>query len=152
MELGRIGVLVGLAGALSTIPLYLLSLRGSRRALQFARIGLGMTAGSALFCFFRLMWLVTHKQYQFDYVFSYVSPDLDYPFLAAATWAGQEGSFLLWSVWTGVIGCLVAWKAGKWEARVMPIFVTAIAFLMGILVCLSPFAAAVKPANYPADL
>src|ERR1051325_7157075 len=98
MELGRIGVFIGLTAALCTIPLYILSLRGSKRILGFARLGLGLTAGSALFCFFRLMWLVTHKQYQFDYVFSYVSPDLNYPFLAAATWAGQEGSFLLWSV------------------------------------------------------
>src|SRR6266849_4904523 len=107
MELGRLGVFIGLTGALSTIPLYLLSLRGNRSVLRFARFGLGLTAASALFCFFRLMWLVTHKQYQYDYVFSYVSPELQYPFLAAATWAGQEGSFLLWSVWTGVIGCLV---------------------------------------------
>lgn len=140
MEVGRISVVLGFGASLVSILLYVLALRGNRKALPAARVAYGVTALCAAFCFGRLMWIVAHKQFQYHYVFKYVSRDLESPFLYAATWAGQEGSFLLWALWTGVIGALVAWKAGKWEARIMPIYVSVLTFLFAILTWLSPYA------------
>lgn len=154
MEPGKLGVFVGLGASFIAVILYFAALRGNKKALLLARSVYGVAAVAVIFTFFRLMFLVTHKQYQYDYVFHYTSPDLQYPFLAAATWAGQEGSFLLWSLWAAVIGGLVAWKAGKWEARLMPIYVSSLCFLFGILVWLSPFKLLTHAAvpDYPADL
>ena len=151
MEPGKIAVDIGLASSIVTLVWYLLALRRNGHARFVARVAYGVTVVCGVGAFARLMYLVVHKQYQFDYVFRYVSNDLGYPFLAAATWAGQEGSFLLWTLWTCIIGVLVMWKAGRWEARVMPICVTALCFLYGILHWLSPFAATVRPEGWPAD-
>jgi len=101
------------------------------------------------------MYIVSQHKFQFDYVFRYSSADLGWPWNYAATWAGQEGSFVLWAFWTAVIGVLVAWKAGKWEARVMPFYVSTLCFLFGILTWLSPFTQIVRgkgPSDYPLDL
>ncbi len=154
MDPGKLAVLGGLAFSVATVILYLGALTGNRKLLGAARLTCGAAALSAILCFGRLMWLVTHKQYQYQYVFDYVSPDLRYPFLAAATWAGQEGSFLLWAMWTGIIGCLVAWKAGKWEPRVMPVYMTSLCFLFGILIWLSPYNPLPRGGanGYPLDL
>jgi len=154
VELGRIAVIVGLGSSIITVGLYLAALRGSRKFLYAARSMYALAAICGIVTFFRLMWLVTHKQYQYDYVFHYTSPDLQYPFLAAATWAGQEGSFLLWLFWAAIIGGLVAWKAGKWEPRLMPVYVSSICFLFGILIWLSPFKLLTHAAipEYPSDL
>src|SRR5579871_4480439 len=133
MDIGKIGVVVGLCASITAIVLYALSLRGSRRLLWAARGAYGATALSVLFCFGRLMYLVSHHRFEFEYVFKYSSADLGWPWNYAATWAGQEGSFLLWAFWTAVIGMLIVWKGGKWENRVMPFYISTLAFLFAIL-------------------
>lgn len=139
MDIGKYGVLFGLATSLCAIILYALALRGNRKLLLAARASFGLTAASVFFCFGRLMYLVSHHRFEYEYVFNHSSKDLGWPWNYAATWAAQEGSFLLWAFWTAVIGILVAWKAGKWEARVMPFYISTLAFLFAILVWLSPY-------------
>src|SRR5438067_6237504 len=139
MDIGKVGVLIGLGASIAAIALYVLSLRGNRRILWAARSAFALTALSVFFCFGRLMFLVSHHRFEFDYVFRYSSADLGFPWKYAATWAGQEGSFLLWAFWTAVIGILVVWKAGKWESRVMPFYLSTFVFLFGILAWLSPY-------------
>jgi cytochrome c-type biogenesis protein CcmF len=151
MEIGKIAVFIGLAVSALSIVFYLLSLRGSRRALWMARAAYAVTALTVVFCFGRLMFLVATKQFQYKYVFDYVSADLHGKFLYSATWAGQEGSFLLWALWTAVIGGLVAWKAGRWESRVMPFYITVLTFLFGVLAWLSPYNLMLRGSEYPAD-
>src|SRR5579862_2080706 len=96
MDIGRIGVFVGLGASLLAIALYALSLTGNRKLLWAGRAAFGVTALSVFFCFFRLMYLVSHHRFEFQYVFKFSSADLGFPWKYAATWAGQEGSFLLW--------------------------------------------------------
>src|SRR5258708_7270585 len=152
MDIGKIIVLLGLAAAIASIVLYLISLRGNRKVLWAARAAYALTAFCVIFCFGRVMWLVYHQQYQYKYVFEYSSPDLRFPWTIAATWAGQEGSFLLWAFWTAIIGGLVAWKAGKWESRVMPIYISVLTFLLSILAWLSPFNVFTKLSELPESL
>jgi cytochrome c-type biogenesis protein CcmF len=44
---------------------------------------------------------------------------LPFKYLLSCFWEGQEGSFLLWLIWHGMLGCIVAVNAKKWEAPVM---------------------------------
>jgi cytochrome c-type biogenesis protein CcmF len=44
---------------------------------------------------------------------------LPFKYLLSCFWEGQEGSFLLWLIWHGLLGCIVAVNAKKWEAPVM---------------------------------
>ena len=141
-------VWVGLACSVGACVAYALA------RLRLARLLLVLSATAGAAAFGRLMWLITTHQFQYRYVIDYSSTDLGAPFLQAATWAGQEGSFLLWTLWTGVIGLLLAWKSGTWERRVMPVYTTVLAFLFAILAWLTPFRLLDRggPNGYPPDL
>lgn len=139
MDIGKIGILAGLTASFISIPLYILSMRKRKPLIAFARICFAISFFMAGFAFFRLMWLIANHQYQYRYVFDYSSSNLEAPFIYAATWAGQQGSFLLWLVWTALIGLILIWKSGDWEQRIMPIYATVLVFLFSILHWLSPF-------------
>lgn len=101
---------------------------------------------STVAAFGLLVYLFATHQYQFAYVYQNSSNDLPTYFTISATWAGQEGSFLLWIVLTAVIGCvLMRWanKKGEtialqrrreFEAPVMALMALANAFLLSMVV------------------
>jgi cytochrome c-type biogenesis protein CcmF len=155
MEMGRIAVFVGLGASIAAIIAYIVSLRGSRAALIAGRVAYAVTGAATLVCFFRLMFLMAGHHFEYQYVFDYSSADLKFPWKYAATWAGQQGSFLLWAFWTAIIGGLLILKAGKWEARVMPFYTTVLTCLFGVLVLLNPFELIPRgtgASQYPLDL
>jgi cytochrome c-type biogenesis protein CcmF len=87
-----------------------------------------------------LMNLILTHQFQFSYVYRYSSRDLPLHFLASTFWAGQEGTFLLWAMYTSILGLIVMRSARHFEAGVMTFVLVLQSFLLLILVKLSPFA------------
>ena len=132
---------IGLIAGLATIGAYGLSLLrpAYRKPVLAARALYAITALGVLGAFVTLATLVYTHNYRYEYVFDHSGNDLHSWFRFAATWSGQEGSFLLWAAWTAVIGFLVFLKAGKYEARVMPFFVSSLVFLCAILLSQTPF-------------
>jgi cytochrome c-type biogenesis protein CcmF len=134
-----------LIGSFLTMAAYGLSLirPAYRKPLILGRTMYSITALAMLAAFALLGAVVYSKTvggvYRYDYAFSHTSNDLQGFYRLAATWSGQEGSFLLWGAWTAIIGFLVFAKAGKYEGRVMPFFVTILTFLAAILLLQSPF-------------
>ena len=134
-----------------------------KKALLAGRLAYSLTAISMIAVFGVLGYLMHTKTvggfYRFAYIWEHTSNDLQGLYRFSATWSGQEGSFLLWGMWTSILGFLVFAKAGKYEARVMPVFVTVITFLALILIKQSPFAVIPAPTaellkqgfNYPQD-
>jgi cytochrome c-type biogenesis protein CcmF len=146
-NLGKATTVAGLVFAILATIAYVLVLKrpGVKRMLTIAR---GLYTGAALSVlatFGILASRVYGMDFRFDYVFKETGRDLmQNDFLhhwlrVAATWAGQEGSFLLWCAWVCLIGFLVFAKAGKYEARVMPFYLSVIAFLCAILIKQTPF-------------
>ncbi|MDZ4803946.1 MAG: cytochrome c biogenesis protein CcsA [Candidatus Eisenbacteria bacterium] len=86
------------------------------------------------------MRLVLTHQYQYSYVYRYSSNDLPLHFLVSTFWAGQEGTFLLWALYTAVLGIFVIITGKKFESGVMSFVLVLQIFLLMILVKLSPFA------------
>lgn len=131
--------------SISTIIAYAVSLfRPADNRLKLASRALyAGTAVTHIAAFACLLAIVYNKTiggvYRFEYAFSHTSNDLQGFYRLAATWAGQEGSFLLWGFWTAIIGLLVIARAGKYEARVMPFYTTVLTFLAAILLMQSPF-------------
>lgn len=76
----------------------------------------------SLFAVFALIYYVCANHF-FEYVYAYKhsSLELEPKFLLACIWEGQEGSFLLWSLWHAVMGVAVILTSKKWEAPVMGI-------------------------------
>ncbi len=161
---GRFAVAVGFVCSTLAFLLYILADLARRRnrpsvgrLLRFARAGFTIAALASVFVFLQLMRLVVAKRFEYRYVFDYTSVDLHGAFLYAATWAGQEGSFALWAMLASLIGLLMTWKAGDWETRVMPVYISHIAVLFAVLHILSPFVLVPKetglaPSDWPAGM
>ena len=77
--------------------------------------------------------LLTH-QFQFAYVYEQTSLDLPTHFLISSFWAGQEGSFLLWTLMMGATGALLIRTAKRYEAPVMTVVSFCVLFLISMVV------------------
>src|SRR5579871_1152233 len=139
--IGKGALLLGLLAAIATMCAYGMALaRPERRAARrLGRIFYTITALSLLTAFGMLAAVAYGYHFEYQYVWEHSGTGMSPWYRFAASWSGQEGSFLLWGAWTSLIGFLVFAKAGKYEARVMPFYVTVMAFLCAILLKQSPF-------------
>lgn len=94
---------------------------------------LTMTLSSAT-AFGLLMYLSVTHDFSNAYVYQNTSLDLGLKFLISATWAGQEGSFLLWIIMNAAVGLAVIRLAREYEAPVMAIIALCQAFLISMIV------------------
>jgi cytochrome c-type biogenesis protein CcmF len=87
-----------------------------------------------------LSFILTH-QFQYTYVWNYSSTDLSLPLLIATFWAGQEGSFMLWALFTAIIGVFLMVYASRkaYEPEVMSVYSLILSFLLLMLVVKNPF-------------
>jgi cytochrome c-type biogenesis protein CcmF len=86
---------------------------------------------------FVILYLIIYNHYfEYKYAHQHSKRSLDMQYLLSCFWEGQEGSFMLWSFWTGVLGLALMATSGKWESPVMVFFSLAqvfmASFLMGI--------------------
>jgi len=93
-----------------------------------------------------LQYALLTGRYDLEYVFSFSQRDLHLWYKIAGAWAGQEGSFLLWTVWTGIYGVILMFTARSYERWVMMVYSGLVLCLMAILAYQSPFAV-IAPEN-----
>ncbi|MEN3000220.1 MAG: cytochrome c-type biogenesis CcmF C-terminal domain-containing protein [Armatimonadota bacterium] len=165
MLIGYLVVWLGALFALVAMALYIGSIRKARRGDQAGQDSLIRWARRAFVAAF-LMILATEGvlqyalitgRYDIQYVFSFSERSLPLWYKIAGAWAGQEGSFLLWAIWTGLYGLLLMRTAGGYERWVMTVYSALVLCLMGILAYQSPFAPVPPPpenapflqANFP---
>ncbi|MCF6268315.1 MAG: cytochrome c biogenesis protein CcsA [Melioribacteraceae bacterium] len=91
-----------------------------------------------------LLYAITTHQYQYKYVFEYSNADLSNGMLMSTFFAGQEGSFLLWLLFTSLIGLFFLERkdySAKKEASFMGVYTLAVSFLLLMVTPLlkSPF-------------
>jgi cytochrome c-type biogenesis protein CcmF len=80
-----------------------------------------------------LRLLLTH-QFQYYYVFNYTGRSLPLKYLISAFWGGQEGSFMLWIFFTGVLGLgLMKWTRKLYRGPVLFFLVLTQAFLLSMI-------------------
>ncbi|MBD3223129.1 MAG: hypothetical protein GF313_00255 [Caldithrix sp.] len=86
-----------------------------------------------------LWYLIFSHQFQFEYVYRYSSSDLNIGLLTSAFWAGQEGSFLFWTLMLAIMGLFLIRTARQFESWSMVFLnIVNIAFLL-LLIKASPF-------------
>ena len=66
-----------------------------------------------------LFFMMINHYFEYAYVWKHTDLKLEPRYLFAAFWEDQEGSFLLWAFWHAVIGSILMYTSGKWEAPVM---------------------------------
>jgi cytochrome c-type biogenesis protein CcmF len=67
------------------------------------------------------------------YAYKHASKELEPKYLLACIWEGQEGSFLLWTIWHCILGIFIMFKSKEWEAPVMTVISLAQFFLLMML-------------------
>ena len=68
-----------------------------------------------------LFYIISNHLFEYKYAWQHSSRSLELKYLLACFWEGQEGSFLLWSVWHCVLGAILIKTSKKWEAPVMTV-------------------------------
>jgi cytochrome c-type biogenesis protein CcmF len=80
-----------------------------------------------------LFFILVSKYYEYHYAWANVSDDLPFKYTFSAFWKEQQGSFLLWSFWHIVLGAILIWRAGRFEAPVLATFALAETFIASML-------------------
>ena len=117
--IGTIGSLLILAALVAVVLAGIAYFKAARTPAdsaswkQIGRQAWWVGGGASLVAFFLLVYLFATHQYQYAYVYSNSGNDLPTYFTIAATWAGQEGSFLLWIVLNAILGALLI----RWASR-----------------------------------
>lgn len=131
--IGNVLLTLGLVTGVFTVIMYYLTYRGYKNTLSIARISYHTTAIIVIAAAALLLHAVLTHQYQYKYVYNYSGSDLPTGLLISTFYAGQEGSFMLWTFFTAIIGLVLldyTSKRGDLEPRVMMIFSLALSFLL----------------------
>lgn len=82
-----------------------------------------------------LVYLIIKHQFQYYYVFNYSSIDMPLKYLISAFYGGQEGSFMLWIVISGIIGLgLMKWTKDPYKAPVLFFMTFTQVFLLSMII------------------
>lgn len=139
------GILVKLAfvACLVSVLAFLENHRsGNSRALSLGRAAFHASVVTILiFSALQLYYILTH-QFQYTYIWSYSSRDLSTPLLISTFYAGQEGSFMLWTLFTALIGVFLLQDSSRkgYEPQVMSVYGTIQLALLLMMVVKNPFA------------
>jgi len=106
-----------------------------------ARLFFAAAVATALASVALLDFLLSH-QFQYEYVAKYSSRSLPVFYLISAFWAGQEGTFLLWALLTGIMGLVFLRKSGGGDPIAMTVISVFQLFLFALIIVKSPFVAA----------
>jgi cytochrome c-type biogenesis protein CcmF len=86
---------------------------------KLGRISFFIQTVSIVAIFSLLFFIIQNHLFEYHYAWKHSSLSLEFKYLLACFWEGQEGSFLLWSLCQSILGLLLIRKAGKWECSVM---------------------------------
>jgi cytochrome c-type biogenesis protein CcmF len=125
-RLGHFFIILSLVSSIAATFTYFKSAQerltdGSRQWKKLARIFFITEAISVFAIFGILYYIVSSHLFEYKYAWQHSSKTLEPKYLLSALWEGQEGSFLLWSIWHCVLGLVVIRKEKEWEAPVMAV-------------------------------
>lgn len=81
-----------------------------------------------------LVYIILTHQFNYYYVFNYTSSDLQLKYLVAAFWGGQEGSFMLWILFSCVTGLgLMKWTRKPYRGPVLFFLTLTQVFLLSMV-------------------
>ena len=89
--------------------------------VHFARIAFITQLISVLNNFYTIFYICSNHYFEYMYAYKHASKELEPKYLLACIWEGQEGSFLLWTIWHCILGIFIMVKRKEWEAPVMTV-------------------------------
>ncbi len=141
--IGSILVKLAFITSLLSVVLFFQShVRNDERLLRWARLFFHATVVTVMVISSVLLYLILTHQFQYTYVWSYSGRELSLPLLISTFYAGQEGSFMLWTLFTSLIGIFLMRDSAKkgYEPQVMTAYGLIETFLLLMLLVKNPFA------------
>ncbi|HEX4850987.1 MAG TPA: cytochrome c biogenesis protein CcsA, partial [Puia sp.] len=125
-QLGHFFVVLSLVASLVAFIAYFRSSRAIEPESQLqwkklARIAFGIDVLAVFSVFATVYYIVSHHRFEYNFAWEHSNLALSPKYLLACIWEAQEGSFLLWTMWHCVLGTILIFRAGKWEAPVMTV-------------------------------
>jgi len=87
--------------------------------LKLARISFRLHVLGVFGIMATLFWMLMNHYYEYWYIHQHSSNIMPMQYIFSCFWEGQEGSFLLWTVWHAIIGLVLQRTAKNYEAGVM---------------------------------
>lgn len=106
---------------------------GNDSWVRFGRISFWIHGTAVLGTAVTLFLIIYNNYFEYHYAWSHASKDLAVHYMIACFWEGQEGSFLIWSVWNALLGFVLIKTNKKWEAPVMTVFSAVQVFLASMI-------------------
>lgn len=135
-QFGKFGVWAILAACVVTL---ILSILPGERFKVVRRSSFYLACAGYVLVFVVLAALFVGDQFQFGYVFSHSAKENPISYKIASVWTAQQGSFLLWALFSALFGWLTVAKSQsyeRWYTAVMALF---LGVLAGILAYETPF-------------
>lgn len=105
----------------------------SRQWRHWGRIAFRMHSILVLTASFFLFYILLNRFYEYRYVWAHIENDLGLGYMISAFWAGQEGSFLFWTLCQALFGNLLIRYAKNWESPVMTFIALAQGFMVSMM-------------------
>jgi cytochrome c-type biogenesis protein CcmF len=88
---------------------------------KLARAAFLIDAVSVLTTFGIIFFIIANHYHEYFYAWNHSDVTLNPKYLLSSIWEGQEGAFLLWTLWQSLLGMLLIKTSKKWEAPVMTV-------------------------------
>ncbi len=134
--LGRLFIWISFLSLILSAVLFIYSLKKAEKKALYSKL-----AGNLYWLHFlaligaiaALYYLIGNHCFEYTYVWQYSSADMPVKFMISCFWAGQEGSYMVWAFWQGIIGLILLRTAKDWKSWVMPVFATGQFFLISMV-------------------
>lgn len=88
---------------------------------KLGRIAFSIQIASVVAIFAILIYIIHNHLFEYHYAWKHSSRSLEFKYLLACVWEGQEGSFILWSLCQGILGIFLFRSSKEWESPVMSV-------------------------------
>ncbi len=125
-KLGQFFVILSFAGSLVATLSYLKSanaksIEEAASWKKMARFVFLLSTISIFIVFATIYYIIRQHYFEYNFAWEHSSRNLDPKYMLSCIWEAQEGSFLLWMMWNGVLGTILMFRAKKWEAPLLTI-------------------------------
>ena len=86
---------------------------------KLGRMAYAINIVSVFAVFATIYYIISNHLFEYNFAWEHSSKSLSPKYLLSCIWEAQEGSFLLWTMWQGVLGAILIFNSKKWEAPVM---------------------------------
>jgi cytochrome c-type biogenesis protein CcmF len=88
---------------------------------KLARAAFFIDAVSVLTTFGIIFFIIANHYHEYFYAWNHSDVSLNPKYLLSSIWEGQEGAFLLWTLWQSLLGLVLIKTSKKYEAPVMTV-------------------------------